>query len=319
MIMSHARLAVITTLCVLGQLPAPAAQAFDAASQGVQAYLCQFGQTASAFAFRQGPNGEWQGLGQLQGWDVTVQADGLVARSGDDLLILGDGTASLLQQGRLMRGLCVDAGQELAQLLDADDLAPREDPDPAAVPGRGDDRPDLPDAWVAEVLSILDPGNWDEAQVARLIDSLDMEAPVKQRLKAELKAAARNPERIAGLARQIREAFGMEVAAAADLRARLKDTRRELAAVSRALDDQRQKAQMSATQLAAAEVRARAAEAETAAQIANLRAALNAAAGEEDKMRAALAATTRNLAASEARLALANKRLTKLGGVPVRP
>lgn len=297
--MIYARMGLIAGLSLM----AGHAWAFDT-TQTAPAFLCEFADTAKAFAFRQGQEGEWEGLGQLQDWSVTVQEDGLVARNGEDVLILDDDTASLLQGGQLVRGTCVDAGAEFAQLLG--DNAEETD---APRRRRG------PEALIAEVLSVLDPGNWDEAQVAQLIDELDMDAPAKMGLKAELRAAARDPARIAGLARRIRAAFEQELAASSDLRARLKDAQQELDDVTQALEAARRDAQTGAAQAKAAEARARTAESANARaveQIAALRSALNAAATEEDRMRAALDAAIE-------RLAQANKRIAKLGGIPLRP
>lgn len=309
--MDSLRKGLFAATAVLSPVLGQPAWAFDI-SQPAPAFLCQFADTAKAFAFRQGAGDVWQGLGQMQGWEVMVQPDGLVARKGDDVLILDEGTASLLQEGQLLRGTCVDAGEELAQLLS------EEGPE-ADAPA---ERRSMPDSLIGEVLSLLDSGNWDEARLEQLIDELDMDRPAKTGLKAELRAAAKDPTRIAALARQIRAAFGQEMATSADLREKLRDAQRELDAVTQALNEARQAVQMGATKVKEAEARASAAvgaNARAAEQIANLRSALNAAAKEEDDMRAILATAVESLKFSEARLALANKRIAKLGGVPVRP
>ena len=333
--MHHARMSIFAGLCLLGQMPAQPAWAFDAAFMQGPIYLCQFGDTAHAYAFKQEPDGHWEGLGQLQGWSVTVQDDGLVARNADDVLILGGGSASLLQQGRLMRGHCVDPRSELAQLFETEefnhalrddfgsDAAERLPQLPAEPPmGAAETQAELHDPFVADVLSILDPANWDAVQVAAIIDALNLDTSAKLNLKAELKAAARDPARIRGLARQIRAAFGLEIAAATELRARLKETRQELAAVTHALQQLRQNAKDTAARLAVAQAKASAAEranAQAVAQIATLRASLNAALSSEDEMRSTLGTAVALLSATREKLALANKRIAKLGGVPVRP
>ena len=325
--MHHTRMSIFAGLCLLGQMPFQPAWAFDAAFMQGPIYLCQFGDTAHAYAFKQEPDGHWEGLGQLQGWSVTVQDDGLVARNADDVLILGGGSASLLQRGRLVRGNCVDPRTELAQLFESDDFgsdaAERLPQLPAEPPmGAAETQAELHDPFVADVLSILDPANWDAVQVAAIIDALNLDTSAKLNLKAELKAAARDPARIRGLARQIRAAFGLEIAAAAELRAKLKETRQELAAVTHALQQLRQNAKDIAALLAVAQAKASAAEranAQAVAQIATLRASLNAALSSEDEMRSTLGTAVALLSATREKLALANKRIAKLGGVPVRP
>lgn len=325
--MHHARMSIFAGLCLLGQMPFQPAWAFDAAVMQGPIYLCQFGDTAHAYAFKQEPDGHLEGLGQLQGWSVTVQDDGLVARNADDVLILGGGSASLLQRGRLVRGHCVDPRTELAQLFESDDFgtdAAEQLPQLPVEPSLGADetQAELHDPFVADVLSILDPANWDAVQVAAIIDALNLDTSAKLNLKAELKAAARDPARIRGLARQIRAAFGLEIAAAAELRAKLKETRQELAAVTLALQQLRQNAKDNAARLAVAQAKASAAEranAQAVAQIATLRASLNAALSSEDEMRSTLGTAVALLSATREKLALANKRIAKLGGVPVRP
>ena len=115
--MPHMRKSFFAVLCLLCQMPGQPAWSFDAATLQDPIFLCQFGNTARAYAFTRSPDGQWQGQGALQSWTVTVQDDGLVARNADDVLILGNGTASLLTEDGLARGVCVDPRMELAQLF----------------------------------------------------------------------------------------------------------------------------------------------------------------------------------------------------------
>lgn len=241
-------------------------------------YLCQLGGTAHAFAFSQTPDGAWQGLGQLQGWRVMVQAGGLVARNADDVLIIADGAASLVRQGQLVQGQCTEDGGDLSQPIGGEGLAPRGEAGVAEAGRPGDPAADLTvrdegaaaggakadstmsDPWLDGVLSLLDPAAWDPAKVAALVDALTLDDPAKLGLKAELRAAGRDPARTAVLARQIQRAFGLELAAAAEMRARLQDARRDLAAMTRAFEDERLRAEETARLLADANARANAAE-----------------------------------------------------------
>ena len=333
--MYQARVSVFAGLCLICQIAGQPARAQGEAAVQVPVFLCQFGDAAHAYAFRQGAEGQWHGLGQLRDWSVTVQDDGLVARNADDVLILSEGSASLLQGGNLVRGQCVDPTTELAELFATGDFYPAADVGPCGdeagrLPRLPDEPPtddariqmEIPDPWVADVMTILDPGNWDAAQVAAIIDALNLDNSAKLSLKSELKAAARDPARIPGLARQIRAAFGLEISAGTELRAKLRETRRDLAVVSAALEEQRRNAAETLALLAAAQAKARTAErasAQAAVQTAALRTALNAAIASEDRMRLTLAAAAAQLLESSEKLALANRRITKLGGVRVQP
>ena len=328
--MSHPRTR-LTLLCLALQMayqPAWSDTTADAANS-LPVYLCQFGDTARLYAFKQNADGQWAGLGQLQGWSVSEQDGGMVARNLNDVLILSNGSASLLQGGRLERGQCVDPSNEMIQLFQPQDPAqgvPADTGQAQQIPNPpADSSTDLtsrrafPDA--GDILSALDPGNWDAAKVAAIIDALNLDSSERDSLKARLREAAQDPAQIARVARQIREVFGIEIAAAADLRAKLRDTRQNLAAAEQALQEQRQKTRETSALLTQAMNRAGAAEHANqllARQLAALQAQLDAVTAQDKKLRSDLSAVLVELAVGRANLALANKRIIKLGGVPVR-
>ncbi|MBC7478893.1 MAG: hypothetical protein H7317_12495 [Pseudorhodobacter sp.] len=345
------------------------AQSNDQAAARLPVYLCQFGGVAHVYAFKQAEDGQWQGLGQLQGWTVTEQNGGLVARNATDAIMLGDGSASLLQEGQLVRGQCADPSAELAQLFETEDFsqAMRDD--------AGDQAPDTPPLDPSgdtssrqgqadpDLMSMLDPQNWDAAKVAAIIDALNLDTSAKSTLKAELNAAARDPVRIERLIRQIQAAFGTKDGATDDLRAKLRATRQDLAAADRALAAQGERLQEANARLSDAAAKADAAERsneklsarladavgkanatersneklsarladavgrvnaversneQLSAQLAATQRDLAAAAGRDEKMRTALSAALVQLTTAREALGTANKRIVKLGGVPVR-
>lgn len=237
-------------------------------------YLCQFGTTVSLYSFRQEADGHLEGLGPLEGWNVMVQEDGLVARNSDQLLVIGEGPDSLVQGGEVVQGECADAQSALPQLFGNDaagggsgilgggepdafatDLSIREQE--ALLAGS---LPANSDLWVAGILSIFNSGAWDADKVAAIVDALSLERSLKMSLKAELKAAGRDPARVASLARQIQRVIVLQAVATAEVRTKLQDSRLELAVVTRALEVQRQRAEESSRLLAAAKAKASAAE-----------------------------------------------------------
>lgn len=282
-------------------------------------FLCQLGDTAELFSFQTDANGQWFGQGQLQGWAVSAQQDGWVARNGDDVLILENNSASLLVGGTLLKGQCVDAQSALAPLLQTmDSSAP-------AVQSQVDETANLvqdgSDPMVSIVLSLLDPDRWDAAKVAAIIDALNLDEPSKSGLKAELKAAASDPRKIAAIARDIKASLAREAATSADLRGQVKDLQRQLKASEQDLNEARQQANQTATLLTKAEEKARAAERaqhDMAAQLASLQAALLQSAADVEKVKSTLTTVVNQLAQAQAYLALANKRIVKLGGAPIR-
>lgn len=237
-------------------------------------YICQFADTLQAYAFKKSAAGQLEGLGPLQGWSAVVQEGGLVARNSDQVLIIGEGPDSLVQNGQLVQGQCTDAVGNLAQLFDNDSLG--------AAPGDTEAEPsnDVPtdlaltekdafapgiqlaisDDLLAGMLAILNPQAWDTAKVAAIVDILYLDQASKMGLKAALRTAGNDPARISAIARQIQRAIGVEVESAAHLRARLQDARRNLEATTRALEEQRRRVQKIAAQLTGAEARAGAAE-----------------------------------------------------------
>lgn len=226
-------------------------------------YLCQFGTTVSAYNFRQEADGRWVGLGPLEGWDVMVQADGLVARNADQLLVIGEGPDSLVQGDQVATGECADAQGAMPQLFGdrsgfgadtSTEMTLREQAELLAG------NPEISADWAAGILSIFDSGAWDERAVTALVDALALERSLKLRLKEELRAAGRDPVRVANVARQIQRFVVQEAAATADLRAKLQDTRRELATVTDKLQVQRTRAENATRQLAAEKAKANAAE-----------------------------------------------------------
>jgi len=332
-------------------------QSSDRAEAQLPVYLCQFGDTAHVYAFKQRPNGQWDGLGQLEGWKVTEQNGGLVARNATDTIMLGDGSASLLQEGRLVQGKCADATQELAQLFETEDFTQGDTgqktaeriPDPPQDPAAGDEASRMAPQLDSDLLIALDPQNWDAAKVAAIINALNLDNSTKDNMRAELKAAARDPVRIERLVRQIEEAFGIGAAATDELRAKLRDMRQELASTNQAFDEQRQRLKETSARLTDAVAKANAAQYANQTLSAQLTAAQRDAAGAQRDAAGAiryaagarkdLTAAQRDLAAAAARyealrasfstmllqlsdtrayLATANKRIVKLGGVPVR-
>jgi hypothetical protein len=325
-------------------------------SVGVSAYLCQFGNTVNAYNFMQDAEGQWLGLGPLEGWSVVAQADGLVAQNSDQLLVIGDGPDSLVQGGQVVQGECADARNALPQLFGEDAAGGALDGDPGEwsvweqTDPLAENNPELSEQWVAGILAIFSAGAWDEGKVAALVDALSLERSLKLRLKAELKAAGRDPVRVAGIARQIQRFILLEAAATADLRAKLQETRRELAAVTDALHEQRKRAEDTSKQLAAAKAKASAAErantqttarleaaqralrekdaelARAARDMAALRqqfaglqahqretqAALDAALAEQQGTNLEVAALIQQLTETRARLARANKKIEEL-------
>lgn len=194
----------------------------------------------------------------------------------------------------------------------------------------------------SDLLIALDPQNWDAAKVAAIINALNLDNSTKDNMRAELKAAARDPVRIERLVRQIEEAFGIGAAATDELRAKLRDMRQELASTNQAFDEQRQRLKETSARLTDAVAKANAAQYANQALSAQLTAAQRDAAGAQRDSAGArkdLTAAQRDLAAAAARyealrasfstmllqlsdtrayLATANKRIVKLGGVPVR-
>ncbi len=241
---------------------------------GATVYICQFGDTVQAYPFNVGAGGQLEGLGPLQGWNTVAQEGGLVATNAGQVLIIGDGPDSLLQDGQLVQGQCTDASGDLAQMLDdgnlgaqrgdtetepsndvATELAmPEED-----VASTGRQRA-ISDDLLAGMLAILEPQAWDIAKVAAIVDLLSLDQASKIGLKAALRSAGDDPARIRAIARQIQNAIGVEVEHAAQLRSRLQEARRDLEAKNRALAEQRQRVQNIAAQLSGAEARAGAAE-----------------------------------------------------------
>ena len=295
--MVSTRMLGVTVMCLLAQALGNSVSANplgDALSR-LPIYLCQFGDTLHAYAFRQGSDDSWTGLGQLQGWNVTVQSDGLVARKGDDVLILGKSGASLVEQGHLVTGQCADPRAELAQLFASDDvyqtllgdigseeaarlrqqaadLSTHETALPNAEPQLAPNDP-----AAGDMSSFIDPTTWDEEKVAALIDALTLDDPARLSLKDQLRAAGRDPSRIDEVARLIRRALVANIAPTAQLRAKLKEANRNLDAATAALGDERQVAQNVAARLADSETRATAAERisnRTAAQYADAQSAL---------------------------------------------
>ena len=247
-------------------------------------YLCQFGDTVQSYAFEANAAGQLEGVGPLKGWTAEAQAGGLVARNAGQMLIIGEGLDSFVQDGQLVQGQCADATDVLAQLnsgggvgtLPGNTVPGNTVPDntvqtpsnanptdlalPEADASASDVQPQISDDWLAGMLAILDPQAWDAAKVAAIVDVLSMDDSAKMTLKAALRAAGTDPSRIRAVARQVQYALGAEIASAARLRARLQNTRRDLDAATSALDEQRQRVQMISAQLDGAEARAGAAE-----------------------------------------------------------
>lgn len=344
--MNHFRMSTAVLLALSLQISGQPgwSQSNVEATPEIPVYLCHFGDTAHVYAFKQTPDGQWQGLGELQDWNITEQNGGLVARNATDTLMLGEGSASLLQDGRLVQGECADATDELAQLFASEGAsqgAPddgsqngKQIPDPPLDPS-GDDQARLAPQLDPDLLTALDPQNWDAAKVAAIINALNLDNSSKSNMQAELRAAARDPVRIAKLVRQIEAAFGTNSAAIDELRARLRETRDQLASVNQAFDDQRQRLKDTAARLDDAVAKANAAQQANAALSAQVTAAqrdaaaarkdlataqrdLAAASARYESMRASFATMLLQLDATRNDLATANKRIIKLGGVPVR-
>lgn len=274
--MNHFRMSTAVLLALSLQISGQPgwSQSSAEASPEIPVYLCHFGDTAHVYAFKQTPDGQWQGLGELQDWNITEQNGGLVARNATDTLMLGEGSASLLQDGRLVQGECADATDELAQLFASEGAsqgAPddgsqngKQIPDPPLDPS-ADDQARLAPQLDPDLLTALDPQNWDAAKVAAIINALNLDNSSKSNMQAELRAAARDPVRIAKLVRQIEAAFGTNSAAIDELRARLRETRDQLASVNQAFDDQRQRLKDTAARLDDAVAKANAAQQANAA------------------------------------------------------
>lgn len=292
--MASLRMLVFSGMCLLGQAlvePASANPLSDALSR-LPVYLCQLGDTLHAYAFMQGSDDSWIGLGQLHGWNVTMQSDGLVARQGENILILGNTSASLVEQGHLVTGHCADPRRELVQLFASNDLYQEllykvgdqttagqtpvvTNPD-AALPNEAPQIAPV-DPAADDAASFMDPATWDEEKVAALVDALSLDDPVSLSLKVQLKEAGRDPGRIADVARQIQRALVSNIAPVAQLRSELKEANRNFDAATAALADERHVAQITAEQLANSEARATAAERaskKAAAQYADAQAAL---------------------------------------------
>ena len=285
-------------------------------------YICQFGETVHAYVFKVGAAGQLEGLGPLQGWSAVAQAGGLVASTAGQMLIIGEGPDSLVQDGQLVQGQCADAAGELAQLFDNGSLdaalgnteaEPSNDfPADLALPEKDvfapGIQPVISDDWLAGVLAILDPQAWETAKVAAIVDALSLDHASKMGLKAALMSAGNDPARIRAVARQIQHAIGVEVSSAVQLRARLQDTRRDLEATTRALEEQRQRVQNISAQLTGAEARAGAAE-RTQNQTAALLGAARRAISQKD---AELGRSAQNLAALNHRLVAAQQQVVTL-------
>jgi len=305
------RASALAGLLLIAPLPAPSAWA-DTLDDGLtvlQLYLCQFGDTANVYGARQGLEGQLEGLGQLQGWNVTVKDDGLVATNSGTVFMVSRGSATLVQQGQLVQGQCVDVRSDMAQLVTPENTpaAPRDGLD-GQVLASPDNSAGLPaqvpsDAWVAGVLSLLDQGAWDPEQVAALVDALTLDNSAKVNLKAELRAAGKDQARIASVARQIQRAFGLEIAAAADLRVKLRAAKGELATMTQALAEQRRITEDTMAQLAAAQTKTHAAERANNQTTALLGAAQR-----------ALSAKDIELAKSAQDVALLNQQVTTMQG-----
>lgn len=234
-------------------------------------FLCQFGTTVSAYNFRQEADGHWEGLGPLAGWNVMTEQNGLVARNADQLLVIGEGIDSLVQGDQVVQGQCAEAKGALPQLFGSEypgTVAGPSELDPL-LPGLSIAQqeallagtyPEMSDIWVAGILSIFNPGAWDAESAIALVDALSLDDALKMSLKAELKAAGSDPIRIARLSGQIQRLIGLTAAATDAVRAKLQESRRDLAAMTRAFDAQRQRAEETSRLLAAAKAKASAAE-----------------------------------------------------------
>ena len=209
-------------------------------------YLCQFGATVSAYSLKERADGHWLGLGPLEGWNVMAAEGGLVASHSDQLPVIGEGTDSLVQGGQVVQGQCEEARGAMPEPVESDETL---------LNGTS-----MTDISVAGILSIFNPGAWDAEKATALVDSLYLDDAAKQSLKAELQTAGRDPIRIARPSRQIERAIGLTAAATAALRGKLQDTRVELAAMTSAFEEQRQRAEKTARLLTAARAKATAVE-----------------------------------------------------------
>ena len=330
-------------------------------------YLCHFGSTVSAYNFTQEADGHWEGMGSLEGWNIISQDTGLVARNADQLLIIGEGMDSLVQGDQVVQGQCAEANDALPQLFESDGAGIVTSP--STGPSDGDpllpglsiaqdeallaqNFPEMSDIWVAGILSIINPGAWDAEKATALVEALALDDAVKMSLMAELRAVGRDPIRIARISRQIQRVIGLTAAATEEVRADLQRTRRDLAVVTRAFEEQRQRAEEVSRLLATAKAKATAAEKansqttarlETAqralrekdaalgrsahdvavlskqlatqrADLATLQGALNAAIDQQQDTNLEVVALIQELEETRARLARANKRIEELRG-----
>ena len=289
-------------LCLIAATPVDAQTA--QAVPGTSAFfLCQMGDRAELFTFVSDQSGQWFSQGRLQDWNVTAQPAGWVARRGEDVLILDGKSASLLEGGQLLKGQCVDAQTDLTPLLQSsgNDGANFAVPEDAARQSQND-----PDQMISLLLSLLDPEGWDATKVGAVIDAMNLDLPAKTGLRAQLKAAASDPQKIAAIAKNIRAAFAEQVAVSSNLQDEVVGLQRQLDATSQDLNETRQKANQTIKLLSRAEANVRAAEKarnDMAAQVRGLQDALTRSQADGQKLKATLSTVVTQLSVAQANLA----------------